>query len=141
MDLVCDISLAAKRDDVALSVDYALVCQNVRSALEGKEYITVAYAKGLLERSVVVRHVLKNAGLPVVTTVGLEAAELFAGRTVIVETIFGWPGVGRLAGQAFFGMDFPLIQTVALWAALVTVVVNLVVDISYGWFDPRIRFA
>lgn len=126
------------------SPSVARVAQLSRSAMVEelrKDYVTVAYSKGLTMRMVVTRHALKNAGLPIITQVGLEAAELFAGRTVIVETIFGWPGVGGLAGNAFFGFDFPLIQTVVLWAAVVTVMVNLVVDLSYAWFDPRIRYA
>jgi len=126
------------------SPSVARVAQLARSAMveeQRKEYVTVAYSKGLTKRIVITRHALKNAGLPIITQVGLEAAELFAGRTVIVETIFAWPGVGRLAGEAFFGFDFPLIQTVVLWAALVTVAVNLLIDLSYAWFDPRIRYA
>ena len=122
----------------------ARVAQLSRSAMVEemtKDYVTVAYSKGLTTRMVVIGHTLKNAGLPVITQIGIEGAEIFAGRTVIVETIFGWPGVGRLAGDAFFGFDFPLIQTVVLWTALVTVVVNLLVDLSYAWFDPRIRYA
>lgn len=122
----------------------ARVAQLTRSSMLdeiGRDYVRTAYSKGLRDRQVVIGHVLRNAGLPIITTIGIEAAELFAGRTVIVETVFGWPGVGALAGGALFAMDFPLIQTVVLWAALVTVLVNLLVDLSYGWFDPRIRYA
>ncbi len=120
------------------------VAQITRSSMLdelGKHYTVTAYAKGLRKRQVVIGHVLKNAGIGIISMVGIEAAEVFAGRTVICEVIFSWPGVGWLAYRALFSMDFPLIQTVVLWAALVTVVVNLITDIAYAWFDPRIRYA
>ena len=120
------------------------VAQMTRSSMLdelGKHYTVTAYAKGLKTKQVVVGHVLKNAGIGIISMVGIEAAEVFAGRTVICEVIFSWPGIGWLAYRALFSMDFPLIQTVVLWAALVTVVVNLITDIAYAWFDPRIRYA
>ncbi len=122
----------------------ARVAQVTRSSMLdelGRQYVMTAYSKGLRKQRVVIRHVLRNAGIGIISMVGIEAAEVFAGRTIIVEIVFGWPGVGWLAGRALFSMDFPLIQTVVLWAALVTVVVNLVTDISYAWFDPRIHYA
>ncbi len=122
----------------------ARVAQVSRSSMLdelGRQYVVTARSKGLAKSQVVLRHVVKNAGVAMITIVGIETAEVFAGRTIIVETIFGWPGAGWLAGKALFSMDFPLIQTVVLWAALVTVVVNLLVDLAYAWLNPRIRYA
>lgn len=102
------------------------------------DYVVTAYAKGLQTPAVVRRHVLKNAGIPVVTMGGVEVADLMTGA-IVVETIFNWPGVGRLASQAMTTIDYPVIQTVVFWAALITIVMNLLVDLSYAWLDPRTR--
>ena len=102
------------------------------------DYVVTAYAKGLQTPAVVRRHVLKNAGIPVATMGGIEIADLMTGA-IVVETIFNWPGVGRLASQAMTTIDYPIIQTVVFWAALITIAMNLLVDLSYAWFDPRTR--
>jgi peptide/nickel transport system permease protein len=104
-----------------------------------QHYITMAHSKGLSQRAILWRHALKNAGITIVTMAGIEVADLLSGA-IIVETIFSWPGIGRLAGEALFAMDFPVVQTVIFWAALVTVTVNLVVDLVYAWLDPRVRY-
>jgi len=100
-------------------------------------YVVTAHSKGLPVRTIIRRHVLKNAGIPIVTIAGIEVVDLLSGA-IIVESVFGWPGVGWLAGNALRAMDFPLIQTVVVWAALVTVTVNLLVDLSYAWLNPRV---
>lgn len=105
-----------------------------------RDYVETAYAKGLLRGAIVRRHVLKNASIPVVTMGGVEIAEMMAGA-IIVETVFNWPGVGRLASQAMDAIDYPVIQTIVFWAALITIVVNMLVDMSYAWLDPRTRAA
>jgi peptide/nickel transport system permease protein len=102
------------------------------------DYVVTAYAKGLKTPTIVRRHVLKNAGIPVVTMGGVEIADLMTGA-IVVETIFNWPGVGRLASHAMQTIDYPVIQTVVFWAALITIVMNLLVDLSYAWLDPRTR--
>jgi peptide/nickel transport system permease protein len=102
------------------------------------DYVVAAYAKGLQTAAIVRRHVLKNAGIPVVTMGGVEIAELMTGA-IVVETIFNWPGVGRLASLAMKNIDYPVIQTVVFWAALITIAMNLLVDLSYAWLDPRTR--
>lgn len=102
------------------------------------DYVRTARAKGLAERAVLFGHVLKNALIPVVTVVGLQIGSLFSGA-VVTETIFAWPGVGRLAVQAIYTRDFPLIQVTVIMTALIFLVVNLLVDLSYSWLDPRIR--
>jgi len=104
----------------------------------GQEYIKVARAKGLKEKWVIGRHALKNALLPAVTLLGMSTGHLLGG-TVIVETIFAWPGVGKFAVDAIFNRDYPVIQGYALFMALVFVLANLLVDIVYVFLDPRIR--
>jgi ABC-type dipeptide/oligopeptide/nickel transport system permease component len=105
----------------------------------GREYVTTARAKGVSPVSVVGKHALKNALIPVVTVVGLQYGFLLGGA-VVTETIFAWPGVGRLAMQAILQRDYPVVQGCVLLVALAFVLVNLVVDVVYGWLDPRIRF-
>ncbi|MDQ7857757.1 MAG: ABC transporter permease [Armatimonadota bacterium] len=102
-------------------------------------YVTTARSKGLRETLVVRRHVLKNAFIAVVTVMGLQLGTLLSGA-VITETVFARPGVGKLMVDAILAKDFPLVQGAVLFVALVYIVVNLVVDLSYAYLDPRIRF-
>jgi peptide/nickel transport system permease protein len=102
------------------------------------EYIRTAYAKGLRERLVVLRHALRNALIPVITVVGLSYGNLLAG-TVLTETIFAWPGIGWYAYRASTSLDFPAIMGVSMVIALIFVVVNLIVDVLYFVLDPRLR--
>jgi peptide/nickel transport system permease protein len=104
----------------------------------GQDYVRTARAKGLDERAVVLRHALKNASIPIVTVIGLDFGTLLGGA-VITETIFAWPGVGRLAAEAIFRRDFPLVQANIFYIATAFVLINLVVDILYTWLDPRVR--
>ena len=103
------------------------------------EYITTARAKGLAERIVVLRHGLRNALIPIMTIFGLQFGSLLAG-TVIIETVFGRPGVGRLVVGAILNKDFPLVQGVVLFVAIAYVFINLAVDIIYAFADPRIHY-
>lgn len=103
------------------------------------EYITAARAKGVVERRVLYRHALKNAFIPVTTVIGLQIGALLGGA-FISETIFAIPGVGRLAIGSIFARDFPVVQGVVMFVALLYLVINLVVDLVYAWLDPRIRF-
>ncbi len=105
-----------------------------------QDYIRTAWAKGLRGRSVVVRHALKNAMIPVITVIGNQMGFLLGGA-VVLETVFALPGVGRLTVSSVLTNDYPQVQLNILFLALVAMVVNFVVDITYGWFDPRIRFA
>jgi ABC-type dipeptide/oligopeptide/nickel transport system permease component len=102
------------------------------------DYIRTARAKGVTERGVWFRHALRNAALPLTTMLGLELAQLLAGA-VIVETVFAWPGVGRLAIDSVASRDYPVVQAAVLLIASIFVVINLVVDLSYLFLDPRIR--
>lgn len=104
-----------------------------------QNYIRTARAKGLRERAVIGKHALKNALIPVVTIVGLQFVFLLEG-TVIVETIFAWPGIGRLLVDSIFARDFAIIQGCALVIAVMVVLANLLVDVSYAYLDPRIRY-
>jgi len=104
----------------------------------GQEYMKTARAKGLSPRKVILKHALKNALIPVVTIVGMELGTLLGGA-VITETIFAWPGVGRLAVQAIYNRDYPVVQAAVFLLASIFVLVNLVVDILYTYLDPRVK--
>lgn len=105
----------------------------------GEDYVRTARAKGVRESLVTVRHGLHNAMLPVVTVFGLEVASLLSG-SIIVETVFAWPGMGSLLITAVTARDYPVVQGAVLVYALIFVVINLLVDISYSRIDPRIRY-
>lgn len=104
----------------------------------GQEYVRVARAKGLRQSRVVMRHVLPNAGIPILTVVGIQIASLLGG-TVIIEQIFGLPGVGRYIYEAIANRDYPVVQSVTLVMATIFVIVSVVVDILYAVLDPRLR--
>lgn len=103
------------------------------------DFVTSAHAKGLHNRTVIMRHVLRNAALPIVTVVGLNLANLLGGA-VIVETIFAWPGMGRLGVAATIDRDYPLLMGVVVVGAVMVLVSNLLADICYAVVDPRIRY-
>jgi len=105
----------------------------------GQDYIRTARAKGMGEPPVVWKHALKNAAIPIVTIVGIELGTLLGG-SVITETIFAWPGVGRLSVQAIFNRDYPVVQSAVFLLASTFVIVNFLVDVVYTYLDPRIRF-
>lgn len=120
----------------------AFIARLVRSSLVEtlkQDYVQTARAKGLQERSIVVRHALKNALIPVVTVVGLQFGNLLGG-TVVIETVFGRPGIGHIVVNAILERDFPVVQGVVLVSALTYVLANFIVDLTYTWIDPRIRF-
>jgi peptide/nickel transport system permease protein len=104
-----------------------------------QDFIRTAWAKGLKERVIVLRHTIKNALIPVITEMGLQVAFIFGG-SVLIETVFNIPGVGRLLTQSVMQQDFQVVQGGTLIIAVVVVLVNLLVDISYGWLDPRIKY-
>jgi ABC-type dipeptide/oligopeptide/nickel transport system permease component len=104
----------------------------------GQDYIRTARAKGVSEPPVVWKHALKNASIPIVTIVGIELGTLLGG-SVITETIFAWPGVGRLSVQAIFNRDYPVVQAAVFLLATTFVMLNFLVDLVYTYLDPRIR--
>jgi peptide/nickel transport system permease protein len=125
------------------SYSMALVARMVRSSMLetlSNDYIRTARAKGLSEWRVLSKHALKNAMIPVITLVGLQIGFLLGG-SVITETIFAWPGMGRLVVQAINTKDIPLVQASVIVFALIFVGVNLLVDLSYAYLDPRIRLS
>ncbi|MCS2610891.1 nickel ABC transporter permease subunit NikB [Halomonas dongshanensis] len=108
--------------------------------VKGQRHVTYARLRGLPERHVERSHVFRNALLPIITAVGMHIGELIGG-TLIIESIFGWPGVGRFAVSAIFNRDYPVIQCFTLLMVTIFVVCNLIVDIIYAWADPRIRLS
>jgi len=129
---------------VALAVrPMGRISQVVRSAMldeMSKPYMVTARSKGLKERVVVFRHALKNAFIPVVTLAGDEASVILNGA-VVIETLFGWPGVGVLLIQAIERRDLPLIEASVISIAVMIVTVNLIVDLAYTLLDPRVRYS
>jgi len=105
----------------------------------GQDYVRTARAKGVVERVVVVRHALRNALLPIVTVIGLQLGSLLGGA-VLTETVFAWPGVGRMLVDAILARDLPLVQGSVLVVSLIFILINLVVDLSYAAINPRVRY-
>jgi peptide/nickel transport system permease protein len=128
---------------ITLSVIYvALIARITRtSVLEvlGEDYVRTARAKGLTNRVVLMRHALRNAAVPIVTVIGIGVA-LLIGGVVVTESVFSIPGLGRLTVDAVLARDYPVIQAVILLFSLVYVLINLLVDLAYVFFDPRIRY-
>ncbi|HEY7032064.1 MAG TPA: nickel ABC transporter permease [Thermomicrobiales bacterium] len=129
---------------ITLGMDFsAITARLVRSSLLEvlrQDYVLTARAKGLQERVVVIRHALRNAMIAVVTIIGLQFGFLLSGA-VVIETVFARQGIGRLAITAILAKDFPLVQGIVLVGAVTYVVLNLLVDLSYSFLDPRIHYA
>lgn len=104
-----------------------------------QDYIRTAWSKGLRERAVIVRHALKNGLIPVITLKGMTLASIVGG-SVLIETVFSIPGMGRLAVEGLFSQDYTVVQDVMLITGLVVLASNLLIDLSYGWLDPRVRY-
>ena len=104
-----------------------------------QDYIRTAWSKGLRERAIILRHVIKNGLIPVVTLIGIQVSNIIGG-SVFIETVFNIPGMGRLMVEAVFDQDYPIVQGGVLVIAAMITLTNLLVDISYGWLDPRIRY-
>lgn len=103
------------------------------------DYLRTARAKGLSQRTVIVKHALRNALIPIVTLVSLDIAGIIGGA-VITESIFGWPGIGRLYIQAINLNDWPVVMAIVMAIAIMVVIMNLLADLTYGWLDPRVRY-
>jgi peptide/nickel transport system permease protein len=128
---------------VALAtIPMAIIARMTRSSMLDvlqEDYIRTAHAKGLAERVVLFRHALKNAFLPVITIIGLQTGSLMAGA-VLTETIFSWPGIGKWIYDSILARDYPIVQGGTLLIAIMFVFFNLLVDLSYGYLDPRIHY-
>jgi peptide/nickel transport system permease protein len=103
------------------------------------EYIKLARIKGVSEAIVIWKHALRNSLLPVITFMGTFFATMITGA-VVIETVFSWPGIGRLAYESILNRDFPVMQAVILFMTTLYILANLVVDVLYAWVDPRIRY-
>ena len=110
---------------------------NLAEAMD-QEYVRTALGKGLSFRAAMFKHAMANAMLPLITLAGLDFAGLLSG-VVLTETVFNWPGLGRLAFEAVFNLDIPLVMGTVLFSAALVVATNLIVDLLYAWLDPRIR--
>ena len=138
-DLLVHLALPAVTLAAASVTIIARLTRSTMLETLGQDYIRTARAKGVVERAVVLRHGLKNALIPIVTVVGVQAGYLLGGA-VLTETVFAWPGVGTLMVQGILARDFPLVQGCVLVVALSFVLINLIVDLIYAWLDPRIRY-
>jgi peptide/nickel transport system permease protein len=125
---------------LALSASLARVTRSSMLEVLRQDYIRTARAKGLIDRAVVLRHALKNAMIPVITLFAIQFGNLLGG-TVVLESIFSLPGLGTLTLSSVLIKDYPQVQGLVLFFAAMLVLINLVVDISYAWFDPRIRYS
>ena len=124
------------------TIPMAVISRMTRSSMLDvmqEDYVRTAHAKGVAERTVLYRHALKNAFLPIVTIIGLQFGLLLAGA-VLTETIFSWPGIGKWVYDSILARDYPIVQSGALLIALIFVFINLLVDISYAYLDPRIHY-
>jgi len=120
----------------------AYIARQTRSAMLEvirQDYIRTAWSKGLRERAVIMKHALKNGLIPVITLMGIGLGLIFGGA-VLVETVFAIPGIGRLLVTSVFSQDYVVVQSGTLVVAALIILSNLIVDISYGWLDPRIRY-
>jgi peptide/nickel transport system permease protein len=125
------------------TIPLAIVARITRAAVldvQNEDYVRTARAKGLPPRIVDRRHVLRNAMLPVSTVIGLQTGLLLSGA-ILTETVFAWPGIGRWLSEAIFNRDYPVLQAGILFVAIIFVLVNLVVDLSYAVINPRIRLS
>jgi ABC-type dipeptide/oligopeptide/nickel transport system permease component len=121
----------------------AIIARITRSSMLdtlGQDYIRTARAKGVVERKVIRKHALRNALIPVTTVIGLQLGSLLGGA-VLTETVFSWPGIGAYTVQCILKSDFPVVQGVVMLVAITFVIINLIVDIIYGFLDPRIKYS
>src|SRR5438093_3569360 len=138
-DLLAPLLLPAPTLAAASVTIIARLTRSTMLEVLGQDYVRTARAKGATEWAVVVRHALKNALIPIVTVVGVQAGYLLGGA-VLTETVFAWPGVGTLVVQGILARDVPLVQGCVLVIACTFVLVNLAVDVLYAYLDPRIRY-
>ncbi len=107
--------------------------------IRSEDYVRTARAKGLSARTVRLRHMLKNAAIPLISVIGIQFGYMLGG-SIYIETIFAWPGLGRMVAEAVSNRDFPLVQAIAAFTSIVIVALNVMTDVAYAWIDPRIRY-
>lgn len=123
------------------SFSAAAIARLMRSAMLdvlSSDYIRTARAKGLKQRTIIIRHALRNGMLPVITVLGIQVGSVISGA-IVVETVFAWPGMGRLMIQSINNSDYPVVQVAVMLVAATIVAANIIVDVSYGYLDPRVR--
>lgn len=131
------IIMPAAAMGISMIALFARLTRSTMLEVLGQDYVRTARAKGLPEYFVIGKHALKNAMIPLITMIGMEFG-LLLGGAVIIETVFAWPGVGRLIVQAITDRDYPVVQGAVMLLAMIFVAVNLLVDLAYGWLDPNI---
>jgi peptide/nickel transport system permease protein len=107
--------------------------------VRGEDFIRTANSKGLLPRTIYTKHVLRNVAIPLVSVIGVQFGYMLGG-SIIIETIFAWPGIGQLLEQAIGWRDYPLVMAIAVFTSLAVLVINLLTDVAYAVIDPRIRY-
>ena len=138
LDVAHHLVLPALTLGIIYLAQYSRLARASMLEILGSDYIRTARAKGLADRSVIYKHALRNALMPIVTIAGLQFGNLISGA-VLVETVFSWPGLGTLALDAILGRDYPTLLGVLTFSALLVIVANLLTDLSYRWIDPRLR--
>jgi ABC-type dipeptide/oligopeptide/nickel transport system permease component len=122
--------------------NFALICRITRASMLEvlrKDFVTTARSKGLAEQVVVLKHMLRNALIPVVTLIGMSLGMMFAG-SVLTETVFSWPGLGRLTYDSIFNRDYPVLMGIFIFVSVAIIIANLLTDLVYCLLDPRIRY-
>ena len=137
-DILHHLVLPATTLGIIYVAQYSRLSRASMLEVIGSDYIRTARAKGLAERKVVYKHALRNAVLPVVTVAGIQLGHVLAGA-ILVETVFSWPGMGRLMFEGILRRDYPLIMGILIFSSVMVIVANLLTDILYGVLDPRIR--
>ena len=138
LDVAHHLVLPAFTLAIIYLAQYARLSRASMLEVLGSDYIRTARAKGSPERTVLFKHALRNAALPILTVAGLQFGNLISGA-LLVETVFNWPGMGRLAFESILRRDYPTIMGVLFFASAMVVVANILTDISYRWADPRLR--
>jgi len=137
-DVLCHLILPASTLGIILIGPYSRLTRTSMLEVIGSDYIRTARAKGLPRHRIIFKHALRNAILPMLTMVGLQLGRLLAGA-VLVETVFSWPGMGRLMFEGILRRDYPLIMGILFFSSVVVILVNLITDVMYSVLDPRIR--
>ena len=138
LDIMHHLVLPAFTLAIIYLAQYARLCRASMLEVLASDYVRTAHAKGLTERKVLFKHALRNAALPILTVAGLQFGNLISGA-LLVETVFNWPGMGRLAFDSILRRDYPTILGVLFFASAMVVVANILTDLSYRWADPRLR--
>jgi peptide/nickel transport system permease protein len=137
-DLLHHLVLPASTLGIIYVAQYSRLSRASMLEVIGSDYVRTARAKGLSEKIVIYKHALRNAILPVLTVAGIQIGHLLAGA-VLVETVFSWPGMGRLLFDGILRRDYPLIMGILIFSSVMVIVANLITDILYSVLDPRIR--